>query len=413
MSQVEGRDYVVCRECGHQGAKLYRHVESAHGLTTTAYIERHSDAPLRCNAAKALQTATRAARIDATPKTWRDTKEVLCPSCGKAHLVGKTMGSRHDLRCSECKESARDSLWVGKVEGVGFIQCLECPHRAENLTSHVTHAHPGYRDRHPEATLVALRSAVRDKTALIGLVRSEDFCRKIAEAKTLGLTLDDFRPFLEVDGTVDHQSMEEAIGVDVSTLHRYADGLGLRFTDKYRKAAGIAKRVVLTIEDLNPFRLKNGRVSVTDACTGLGFSWPTVRNECRRLGLPTVRNQMQWDCLEAISRVLGGLPFEEEWTGHGLRSEKNYFFKYDGFFPSIGLVVEVHGHQHWKFPNAFLRDESYRPRWEKMLEHDAIKEAFIRGTPGLSYMVVREDEPFTDPTYLAGRLKQVGVLESG
>lgn len=40
MSEVEGVDYVACLECGHWGAKLYRHVDSKHGLSAAAYQAR-------------------------------------------------------------------------------------------------------------------------------------------------------------------------------------------------------------------------------------------------------------------------------------------------------------------------------------------------------------------------------------
>jgi hypothetical protein len=33
LNPIEHLDFVVCRECGYQGSKLYRHIEK-HGLFT-------------------------------------------------------------------------------------------------------------------------------------------------------------------------------------------------------------------------------------------------------------------------------------------------------------------------------------------------------------------------------------------
>lgn len=472
MSQIEGQDYVVCRECGHQGAKLYRHVESAHRLTSTAYVEKHgADVPLRCNAAKARQTATRAARLDVTPKTWRETKDVPCPSCGKVHLVGKLMGSLHDLRCPVCKAESRDSLWVGKVEGVDFLRCLECPHRAENLSSHVTRAHPGYRERHPSAVMVTDGSAVRDKTLLKGRVLSDNTrslmsenagrwnagltketdARVAAFAATMrgkvswsrgltketddrlvataekvrawmlahpehgakhaaALTPEDFEPYLDEHGLVDRRAAEAGLALSWRTLFTYMGELGLATSDIHIKARAEADTIRIERDELLQFAIGNGKVSIGAAMSGLGRSFPVIKRECVRHGLETFNRTIQQTlCLDAVAKVLGGASFEQEWKSWLFTNHKTeHRFRFDGYYADWNLIVEFHGHQHYTFPNAFMLDESYRPLWEESCWRDDEKVRLATGA-GIHYLIVREDEPFTNPAYLAGRLVQMGL----
>jgi len=477
---IEGQDFVVCRECGHRGAKLYRHIESAHGLTTSAYTEKHGvDAPLRCSAAKAKQDASRTARLGASPKTWRETKEVACPSCGKAHLVGKQMGKLHDLRCSECKKELGYVLplltvWMSKVEGVDYVVCRDCAHRAENLTSHVTHLHPGYRERYPDAPLVADESAVRDKSSLkervlsavtrhrmsvnagrwnAGLTKETD--ERVARAaekmrgrvswsrgltketdprlagaveklraymganRTWGnglkaeLTPEDFEPYLDEHGRVDRRAAEEGLGLSWRTLFTYMEVLGLATSDVHVKARAEAATLHIEREDLLRFALGNGKVSIGAAMSGLGHSFPVIKKECGRHGLETFHRRIrQTLCLDAVAKALGVASFVQEWETMRFTNPKTgRRFRFDGYYEDWNLIVEFHGHQHWQFPNAYMLDESYRPLWEESCWRDQEK-VRLATEAGIHYLVVREDEPFTDPVYLAGRLVQMGVLKS-
>jgi predicted transcriptional regulator len=290
LEPVEDRDFVVCRECGYQGPKLYRHI-GKHGLTTSGYLSKYPSAPMRSSVVVRNQTATRMARRATLPSVWRATKVVPCPVCGAAHTVSKAMGSLHDLRCACCKAefiaTGLDSF-EGKSEPDDYITCLDCGYRAENLTSHAQNAHPDYRVRYPDASMVALKSAVRDKTALQGMVLSEDTKQRmsasagrwnagltkhthpslavaakkmqtkvpwnkgltadsdprVAEAArklsmyvgenrpwnnglAANLTLADFQPFMDTDGRVDHHKVVEATGISWVTVRGYIVGLGL------------------------------------------------------------------------------------------------------------------------------------------------------------------------------------------
>ena len=473
---VEGRDYVVCRECGHRGAKLYRHVES-HGLSAREYRAKHGvDAPLRCDASVAKQDTARTARLSAKPKEWQETKTIACSTCREPHTVAKHMGSLHDLRCPRCKAvglaTTADSLWSGKTEGVDFVVCRDCGHRTENLTSHITNTHPDYRLRHPEAPIVASASAVRDKTALQGRVLSaetrdlmsknagrwnagltkETDTRVAAQAEKMrgkvswnvglttadpriaaavqklrayvgahrkwhnglraDLTPEDFEPYLDERGFVDRHAAEEGLRLSTPTILSYMHDIGLKTSDKYVQARAAAQVIRVEKDDLTRFALMNGKVSIGAAMSGLGRSFYVITRECARHDLPTFHRRIrQTLCLEAVAKALHGEPFVQEWKTWKFANHKTgHRFLFDGYYEGRNLIVEFHGHQHYQFPNAYMLDESYRPLWEEMQWRDAEK-VRLATAAGLRYLVVREDEPFTDVMYLAGRLVEMGVLD--
>ena len=410
--KVEGEDYVRCLECGYRAASLARHMKAVHGITADGYRVLYPDALIRPSKVTAKRSKAIRERKGGFGKG--EMKDVVCPACGAIWVGSKFLvPGTHDLRCSACREAAGDVLWASQVEGTDYVVCLECGHRAENLTSHIQAVHSGYREKYPDAQIVALNSAVRDKTALKGLRRSPEFCEKVREAKTLGFILADFEPYLEFDGSVDHRAARTGLRVSWPTLREYMDTLGLAATGKY-VAAAAAERVVCIEKDvLEGFQLKNGKVSIARAVSGLGYCNITIKRECTRHGLVWAHgNISQRFCLDAVSEALGGLRYEEEWklwrftnplTGHR--------FRFDGYFPDLGLVVEFQGHQHYTFPNAYMVDESYLPEWEALVERDRVKRELITAAPDLIWFEVREDEPFTDVMYLRGRLKEVLGLD--
>lgn len=408
--KVEGVDYVRCRECEHRGASLARHLKAAHGFSADEYRTRHPGALVRPTAVEGRRRAgiKAARRSDA----YEGKKIIVCPSCGREHEVHKLSGI---IPCPQCKaadeKTCYEDRWEGKSEPDDYVTCAECGYRAENLTSHTQNAHSGYREGHPEALMVALNSAVRDKTALKGLVRPLAFGQAIREAKTLGFTLSDFEPYLEVDGTVDHRRAMKGLACAWPTLKRYMTDLGLEMTTRYLKQRQADRRVVLTKETLEAFKLKNGKVSVGRAVGVLGHHFKTIKRECDRLGLPIFHRRIkQTFCLDAVSKALGGLTYMEEWKSwRFINPPTGYRFKFDGYFPDVGLIVEFQGHQHYTFPNAFLLDESYLPVYEASRERDKIKRELIEAAPDLQFLEVREDEPFKDVSYLKGRLHALGL----
>lgn len=473
LNPIENQDFVVCRECGYQGSKLYRHIEK-HGLTTEGYLNKYPSAPMRCSAAAQNQTATRMARRATSPPMWQATKMVPCPSCGGEHTVSKFMGPLHDLRCAPCKAKALAAgldRFDGKSEPEDYVTCLDCGYQAGNLTSHVQHAHPDYRDRHPEALMVALRSCVRDKKALRGRTLSAETRQKMSEnagrwnkgltkathsslaaaaekmqarvpwnrgltattdsriaemtrklryytgdnrpwdnGLAAGLTLADFRPFMDVDGKVDHHRIVEATGVSWVTVRKYIVDLGLAQTRRYIEDAADNRIIRIDKGVLEGFKLGNGKVSIGKAMSVTGHAFKTIQRECERHGLPTFhRHIRQTLCLDAVSEALGGLPYEMEWESmRFVNPPTGRRFRFDGYFPDLGLVVEFHGHQHYTFPNAFMPDEGYLSAYEALRERDRIKRGLIESSHDLTYFEVTEDEPYTDAVYLRGRLMECG-----
>lgn len=464
--KVEGEDYVRCLVCGHRAATLARHLKAVHSITADEYREAHPGALIR----PSKVTAKRRAALKASrgSDAYGGTKEVACPSCGSPHAVHKLAGRLHDLRCPACKEA----VWEDLSEPEDYVTCLECGHRAENLTSHVVNAHPGYREAHPEAPLVALRSAVRDKESLrgrelsqetrrrmsenagrwnAGLTKETDECVAAAAEKMRGcvpwskgltvaehpslqatveklrayvgenrpwhngmkaeLTLEDFGPFLDEEGYVDRRAIQEALGLSWRTIFTYMGTLGLETSSKYVRERSEAQVIRLEADELRAFAYKNGKVAVGRAMVGLGHSFPVIKRECERHGLETAgKGGLQAECLEAVKAALGGVSYKEEWRSKKFLSPKGHRFRFDGYFREANLVVEYHGYQHFVFPNRYMPDESYRPEYERMREYDRLKREMVAADPALRYLMVRYDEPHADVGYLRYRLVKIGVL---
>lgn len=465
---------VGCLECGHQAAKLYRHLEAKHGLSAKEYKAKWGpQAKLRSDATTQRQRIKTTLRKDAARTPPKETKTIVCPSCKERHAVSKWLGTKHDQRCPSCKRQAADDLWAGKTEPEDYVSCLECGYKAENLTGHIQSAHPTYRELQPDALVVATGSAVRDKTALKGrtlsdetralmsenagrwnkgltkeehpsLARAAEKMREktpwnrgltVAEDERLqgaveklktyvgenrpwsnglkaDLTLDDFAPVLDESGCVDRKKAVELLGVSWRTIYTYMQNYGLESSDVNIKARAEAQYIRLTEEDLAPYRFKNGKLSVGWAAARLGHDWQVVAREADRLGIPRLSRIKQGVCLGAISEALGGASWDEEWKDHRFKNPKTgWRYKFDGFFEEFKLVVEFHGYQHFVFPNAFHKfDEE---AYLAQRDRDKHKADLIRGTRDLTYFLVRYDEDYTNPDYLKGRLVEAGVLKGG
>jgi len=415
QGKTEDLDYVRCRVCGHWAETLARHLKAAHGISAETYRFKYGPnvriRSLRLEEARSLAAKNRDGGFGKGGQ-----KVVACPSCGNQWEGSKFLvPGTHDLRCDKCRglgDAIDETLrWLDKSEPEDYVTCLECFYRAENLTSHIQNVHPGYRDSHPGALLVALRSAIRDKEFLRGIVRPPEFGQKIREAKLIGFTRDDFSPFMEPDGTVDQRAMLKSVGCAWVTLKSYMDDLGLKPTRKYIDEAAKARRVVLTPEMMKLYRLNNGKISIAKAVLGTGFCNITIKKECDRLKFKWAHDNIsQAKCLRALSEALEGLLFHTEWSEKRFTNvETGRRFRFDGYFPDVGLVVEFQGHQHYRFPNAFMIDESYLPVYEALRERDRIKRELINASPDLLYLEILEDEPYTDVSYLRGRLAALGI----
>jgi len=466
--KTEGVDFVRCRECGFRSKSLAQHLKSAHGFTADEYREKHgADAPTRCSSTEAKRRAGIKAAHARTDRKGQ-AKTVACTGCGVDTEIS-LFASASTAVCGAC----RDSVWEGKSEPEEFVTCLDCGHRAENLTSHVTNAHPDYRERHPDAVMVALRSAVRDKEALRGRTlssevrakmsanagrwnkgltkethpslrsASEKMRTKVPWSKGLtamtderlqqtvaklklyvgenrpwsnglkaDLTLEDFQPFLDDEGCVDRRAIVDETGLSWQTIFTYMQTFDLETSDKYVKERAEKQIIRLDKEVLERGLLGNGKVSVARVMRDTGHSFSVVKRECERHGLETFnRRGQQTLCLDAVSEALGGVPYEDEWRAWRFTNPlTGRRFRFDGYFKDVGLIVEYHGHQHFMFPNAYMIDESYEGEWKAMLERDRVKREQIEAAPDLTYMDIRYDEPCEDVSYLRGRLFQLGII---
>jgi len=466
--KVEGLDFVRCRECGFQSASLAAHFKAVHGITADKYRSLHgSDAPTRCtrtenNRREGIKAAH--ARTNHAAQT----KTVSCTGCGNDTEVS-LFASASTATCGVCREKA----WEGKTEPHDFVTCVECGHRAENLTSHVTNAHPNYRERHPDALVVALCSAVRDKTALQGrtlpaevrarmsanagrwnegltkadhpslmaaaekmrgraswsrgLTASTDerLQRTVEKLKTyvgesrpwsnglkVELTLADFQPFLDTEGCVDLRLAQETTGISGPTLLKYMRMLDLETSFKYVRERAEEQTIRLDREVLEQSLMMNGKACIARIMRDTGHSFPVVKRECKRHGLEMfTRLGEQTLVLDAISEALGGKPYHMEWRdSRFVNPVTGHRFKYDGYFPDVNLVVEYHGHQHFMYPNAFYYKPEHKAGWHEMLERDRVKRGLVEAAGGFVYLEVRFDDPLTSVDFFRGLLRARGIL---
>jgi len=472
--KVENEDFVKCLECSYRAATLGRHLKSEHNMTAEDYKNKHGlDVLIR--AVKLTEKRQDAAKNRKGGFGKGDTKIISCPTCGINHKVPKFLGHMHEHNCSVCKKNNEENRWINLSEPEDYVTCEECDYKAENLTSHIQNAHPHYRDKYPDAFIVSLNSLVRNKDHWIGKNHSKTTRKKMSEnagkwslgltketdervadqaEKMIGsipwnkgqtaetntslastskkmkqyfeegkmfldnglkanLTLEDFKPFMDSEGRIDHKAIEKHTSLNYVTIRKYILELGLQKTNKYVKERGERDTVRIDKEILKKYSLKNGKISIGRAMAGLKHSYRIIKRECLRHSLKTNgRGIFQSLCLENISLALGNIFYIQEWNGNKkyINPKTNYPFYFDGYFPELGLVVEFHGHQHYTFPNIYMPDESYEQEYLKMRERDRIKEQLIKEDSKLIFFKILEEEPFSDVNYIKGRLKGAGVL---
>lgn len=179
---VEGVDHVVCLECGYRAQSLWRHLETEHGTTPKAYVQKWPGALWRTQASESLRKERSAEVRRGNGWSKGESKTVECPNCTQPVQVSLFAGSIHDLRCDECKAEDFLILWKGRKEPDDYVVCLECGYRAEFLLSHIRAVHglEQYLETHPHALLTALKAGQRE-----------------APARKLVLTVEQLQPFMD------------------------------------------------------------------------------------------------------------------------------------------------------------------------------------------------------------------------
>jgi hypothetical protein len=108
-----------------------------------------------------------------------------------------------------------------------------------------------------------------------------------------------------------------------------------------------------------------------------------------------------------IEKILG-MPYHCEWSSeHFVNPVSGRKFRFDGYFESLNLIVEFNGPQHRVYPNRYhVTDEDFHDlQWR-----DAEKARQVLASGTLHYLVVHDNEPWEDETYLRGRLRALGYL---
>lgn len=374
VGKVEGDDFVRCRECGHRAENLTSHVQNAHPELVGRYHVVHGASPM---------VAWRSAVRDKSALRGRtlsdETRAKMAENAGRWN-AGLTKATDERVAAASAKMEGRPSWSKGLTKE-------EHPSLASNSDKQKGREHPW------------------------------------AAQLAVNLTGSDLAPFLDEQGRVDVLMAVEMLDVSWPVVRRCVRELGLEVTDQHvlrRNEASIprlqrlaAEKVIhLEKEEIVPYRLKNGKVLIAAAVRGLGVSFHVVARECDRHGFETFRrNIRQTYFLDAVSKVLGGAPYEQEWRSYAfLNSRTGHRYKYDGFFPDFNLLAESDGYLHYTFPNNRMPDESYRSVWEELLRRDAEKTRLVADSGRYKLLRVRQDEPYTDPLYIAGRLVELGVL---
>lgn len=369
-SLVEGDDYVTCQGCGYRAENLTSHVQNAHPEWVGCYP----------------------GQMVATHSAVRD----------KSALKGRTLSA---------ETRAKMSASAGWNRGLTKETDERVAHAAEAMKGREVWNTGLTKEDHP-----SLRATSEKLQGYRGTARPWSNGLK-ADLSTV-----DFTPYLDETGAVDRQMMAVELGFSEPTITKYMEKIGLRLSSKYmdaRVARGVAEgrfhemsrlgnepRIVrLTPEQLEPFKLKNGKVSLAKAMRELGHVYTVIKRECDRLGIPTYTRLVQQTlCLDAVSKILGGASYEQEWHDpEFLNPLSGHRFRFDGFFPSVGphgLLVEFHGLQHWVYPNPFHKTEA---DFQAGQERDRQKAEQVEADGRFLYLVLREDEPYADPAYLRGR----------
>lgn len=411
-------DFVVCRfpGCGHRAKSLVGHIPAVHGTMCEAYRQRFgADAPFWASRTKETRTAASNLTRSIYGSGKGGTKTVICPDCDVSWVGSKFLvPGTHDLRCSDCKEKADKGRWDGMVENVDFVCCQVCNYKAESLVSHLQNAHPEligcYCDKYPGFLITTSKSSVRGKTDVHDAQRKQVRSFVATHGKFLDLQTGDFEPFLDAEGFLDRKKMVQERVLCHRTVTVYAKKLGIPLTDKHLQQRHKDLRKEFPPEAFEPYKIKNGKVSIGRAAAGLGINPLTAQRLCKRLALPVCsRTITQAILMRKISVLLGGVTYREEWNSDQFKNPKTgRRFRFDGFFKDFGLVVEFHGEQHFVFPSRYIKDEK---QYAYLQWKDAEKKKMIEAAPGFKYLAVRADEPYKELPFLLAKLTEAGLVK--
>jgi len=289
--------------------------------------------------------------------------EVQCSQCGKPFQV--TRGQRAKARrlvCPSCSTAGKEVCPVCNLHCDG----------AKGLATHFRHQ----AEDPPHREWLAEREAAKWK----GLTEGLDY----VTCRVCGLNAHALTGHLRV-----HQLTAEEYRAD------HPDALVVASRVEARRQAALApiaaeRAYGWSREDLLKFCDEQGKVIVAEAAMYLKAAPLTVLHYCRSLGLPT-RNRLAWQraVLDKAAKVWGA-KYQWEWSTPEIRNPNTgRMLNYDGYFPSLNLLLEAHGEQHFRYSEAWHGSlEAFRTSRRR----DEFKKARAEEL-GYGYRVVK----FTDP----------------
>lgn len=375
-SLVEGEDYVQCLGCDYRAESLVSHIQNQHPEWVGCYPGQ----------AVALKSAIR----------------------DKTSLKGRTLSEE-----TREKMSTNAGRWNdGLTKETDVRVAAQAEHRK---------GYESWSKGHTKETHPSLQSTSRK----LQKYRGDE--RPWSNGLKASLEQVDFTPYLDETGAVDRKTMSEELGFSEPTITKYMEDAGLRLSTKYVEARVEADKasgrfyemshksadlttIRLSPEALEPYKQKDGKVMIGRAMRGLGHVYSVIKRECDRLNIPTRKTLVkQGICLQAVSQVLKGTLFQQEWRTHQFKNPiSGHRFRFDGYFPDFNLVVEFHGYQHWTFPSVCIQK---RELFDAMCERDRLKREMVEADGSLYYLELREDEPYADLDYIRARLLDIGLFD--
>lgn len=363
----EGQDYLRCRLCGHRGVRIDGHLRAEHDLSVEAYRARFNGAEVQADALREARAEQARQAHRESPRKGQ-TRTVPCSSCGAPRTVGLTFApTTHETRCPDCVEAER-----------------------------------------PKATSMVRVSPLKGRT-----ISPETRAKMAANAGrwNAGLTKDtDERVASHAAKMAGRRSWRHGLTKETHT--------GVRSTSVKMQSVRAIKfwtngnEVSLSPEQLLPFALKNGKISVGRAIVGLGHAFVTIRRECAKHGLPISHTAVsQAIFLETLAEVLETSSYETEWNdGTFINPRTGGRFRFDGFFPEYRLLCEFQGSQHYDPASVWFFEEG--STYEELVERDREKARQVREDGRFRLFIIREDEPYADPDYLRARLLSENYFDS-
>ena len=136
---VEGKDYILCLECGTRVSKVTEHLRKSHdGMTKEEYLTKHPGAP----------TVSQRMSESHIGKPRGEYVKRVAYRCPDGSIVGKKDAW---IRAWGVETPPSDSIvdgsqfdpWKDKVEGIDYVACVHCGYRASNLSQHLRREHGG------------------------------------------------------------------------------------------------------------------------------------------------------------------------------------------------------------------------------------------------------------------------------